>query len=962
MNNDDSMRVGFVARQRLPWIVAAASFVLYLLTLNHWVSSESLAAVAKVTDWDWSPQVSNPLLYIFTWPVQWLPIRFQPVVLNVLGALLGALTLGQLARSVALLPHDRTREQRQRERSDYSLLSLKAAWMPPLFACLVCGLQLTFWEEATALTGEILSMFVFACVIRCLLEFRLYQEDRWLYRMALLYGFAIPSDWAFIGYFPLAVGALIWVKGVSSFRPEFIARMAGWGLIGLSTYLLLPLVIWMQDSSAGGFVDLLKLQFRDPKIFLVNMPKTTVLLLSLTSVLPVLVMGIRFPSSIGDVSIVGSMLTNFLFRVMHLVFLAVCVWVAFDPPFSPRGMQSLPIKGMTFYYLGALAVGYFSGYTLLVFRSIPTHSRRRLSRENRFLNVAVSGLLWLGVLGVPIGLWLQNWPSIQLSNGEQLPRFGELFARNLPDEPAIILADDGYSVLLVKSELARRGLKRRYLFIDTSSLQTGFYERQVRESLQTAFPEVFTDDTLPESLNMISLLYVLADVKKASRQYPLYYLRSSFGLYFEIFYPNQKGLVTELVAYKEDEVEPPPVADAVESNQAFWNEVDTELLKSSAGAKTRNRTSRMLANWCSREQNVWAVSLQRAGRHTEAKAGFERALRWNPENISAKINLRQNKIFLDNADAETTKLTSNESQTIQKLTHNRLLAANGPIDTADFCRLLAGEFAQGSSHRQAMLHYKRASILDPANIKTKLSLANSLILSGFPEESLAQVAAIQAENRELSPEHSAGLVRLEAWGHFEVGKKAAAAGDSARQTASFKIVENLLESALTADPKNEGHLDFLSQFYMATDRYEAALTIFDRHLAVAPDNIRLLQNKAVAHIRLEQYQAAVELSDQVLAADAENVIARLNRAIARYRMGDHAQAKVDYEAVEKALPKHRAVYYGLGRIAEAAGDRLAAIDHFEQYLELTRVESEESRKVRKTLDELNKTLDELKRP
>lgn len=962
MNNDDSMRIGFV-RRRLPWIIAAAFFALYLLTLNHWVSWESMASVSKVTGWDWSPQVKNPLLYLVTGPIQWFPVRFQPILLNALGALLGALTLGQLARSVALLPHDRTREQRQRERSDYSLLSLKAAWMPPLFACLLCGFQWTFWEESTAFVGEILSVFVFACVLRCLLEFRLYQEDRWLYRMALLYGFAIPSDWAFIGYFPLAVCALIWMKGVPSFRPEFMGRMMGLGAVGLSTYFLLPLLIWMQDSSAGSFVELLKLQFLDAKLYLISMPKTGVLLESLFWALPLLVMGIRFPSSIGDVSIVGSMLANFLFRLMHLVFLGTCVWMAFDPLLRPKNsdplLSALPIEFLTFSYLGALAVGYFSGYALLVFRDKPSRSHRKASRETRFLNVAVSGLLWLGVLGSSAGLLIQNGTDIWRNNkSDLLPDFAALLVRNLPETETIVLADNAEPILLVQSELARSGRDRRYAFIDTHLLQTEFYERQVRESLKTKFPEVFADDGLPERLNKLSLLSVLADVKKKG-DYPVYYLHHSFGLYFEVFYPSQKGLVTELLAYSEGQVEPPPLpAEDFESNQAFWNEVDD---KRSAATGSQSPTHRRLGAWHSREQNVWAVSLQRAGRLEEAKAAFQRSLIWNPENLCAKVNLRQNKILRGEADAEPAVFTSSENQSIQKnygsgeQRHERLMLANGPVDTPEFCRLLAVKFSQGgqwANHRQAMLQYKRASVLDPSNVETKLLYAESLWVAGFPEESLKQIESIRAENLHLSPAQKTGLVRLEAWGHYEMGNKAAMAGDEARQAASFKTVEEILQSALADDRNNEVYLDTLFRFYMFTEQNEEALRLLDRHLAISPNASYLLQNKAVVHMQMGQYAEAVELSNQVIEAAPKNFDARLNRAISRYRMGDHENAKRDYEAVAEALPDHHAVHYGLGQIAKAAGDASTAVSHFERYLELAPSETNQHREVRKALAEL----------
>src|SRR4051812_34840498 len=105
-----------------PWLTIAGALVLYLLTLNHWLTLTSLPVVSQVTGWDWHPGYLDwrpnfiaPLFTIVTLPFRLLPVQWQPVGLNALSAVCAALSLGLLARSVRLLPHDRTREQRQRE-------------------------------------------------------------------------------------------------------------------------------------------------------------------------------------------------------------------------------------------------------------------------------------------------------------------------------------------------------------------------------------------------------------------------------------------------------------------------------------------------------------------------------------------------------------------------------------------------------------------------------------------------------------------------------------------------------------------------------------------------------------------------------------------------------------------------------------------------------------------------------
>ena len=114
------------------------------LSGNGAVSKEELnhseTALANATGWEWRSNVVAPLHVLLTFPVRWLPAAVQLTCLNLIAAVCASLALALLARSVALLPHDRTREQRGLERSDYSLLSIGAAWLPPVLAALVCGL------------------------------------------------------------------------------------------------------------------------------------------------------------------------------------------------------------------------------------------------------------------------------------------------------------------------------------------------------------------------------------------------------------------------------------------------------------------------------------------------------------------------------------------------------------------------------------------------------------------------------------------------------------------------------------------------------------------------------------------------------------------------------------------------------------------------------------------------------
>ena len=76
-------------------------------------------------------------------------------------------------------------------------------------------------------------------------------------------------------------------------------------------------------------------------------------MLALTSLVPVFIIGIRWASYFGDTSKLGIALATFMFHVVHALFLVACIWVALDPPFSPRN-KGFGSPFLTFYYLGAL--------------------------------------------------------------------------------------------------------------------------------------------------------------------------------------------------------------------------------------------------------------------------------------------------------------------------------------------------------------------------------------------------------------------------------------------------------------------------------------------------------------------------------------------------------------------------------------------------------------------------------
>ena len=353
----------------LPWLAGCGGLLLYLLTLNTWVSLYSLANVARVSGWLWRPELGQPLTQAICYPFHWLPGSWIPVALNVFTAACAALVLAQLARSVALLPHDLTPSQPFATGQPVEILAIPTSWMPPVLAAMLCGLQLTFWEHATCASGEMIDLFLFAFVIRCLLEFRIDQKQAWLSRAAFVYATGMANDWAFVGYLPILVAAIVRTKGLGAFLDRrFLLRMSLWGLAGLSLYLLVPLAHLLAAHDQVGFWTALQANLHSQKNALAFLRRPAFRLLIFASLLPLVVLSVRWKAhslQFADDSRLGVFLRKTTSHLLHGCFFALSLWLALDPSFSPRNL-GLGTSMLTYYYSLSLVFGYCAGYFLLL--------------------------------------------------------------------------------------------------------------------------------------------------------------------------------------------------------------------------------------------------------------------------------------------------------------------------------------------------------------------------------------------------------------------------------------------------------------------------------------------------------------------------------------------------------------------------------------------------------------------
>lgn len=960
------------ARAILPWLLAGVALVLYFATASRGLSLINLLQVAKTSGWAWQSESAKPVTFLLLYPFRWLPATLIPIALNLFSAACGALIIALLARSVCLLPQDRTHQQRLREQNEFGLLSARIAWLPPVLASIALGLQLTFWEYSTNGTGDIIDLLLPAYIIRCLLEYRVQGQESWLARAVLLYGAAMTNTWMMIALFPVFLGALIWIKGFDFFRPGFLARMFVWGLVGLLLYLLLPLVHLLGDSAGPTFWQMLKLNLGTQKSILIQLSNYfrhsepwKFIALIITSLVPLVLAGIRWPSYFGDISKIGQGLATLTFHIVHALLLVACVWLAFDPPFSARQMQ-FGNEFLVLNYFACLNVGYFSGYFLLVFapklRPIRTRHRERLvPMLNRLSNAA----LWLLMVVVPLILLYKNLPHIRITNGPLIGQFSASLAEKLPVDGAYVLSDDPRLLFLLQNELARRKQpEQRYVLLDSGVHGEGLqalnwpqYHRFLHKKYAEQWPEV---PPLKQK-EMIAPYSLLQMLTQAAAKKPLYYLHPSFGYYFEVFYPVPHGLVYELKTLGTNSAVPPPVSDElIAENEKFWKDgqsgvvgdvIAANRLNTAAVSKfradlhaalqmptTRNGTARTLAGFCSRALNFWSIEAQKAGHTNQAGQGFNLALEVNPDNVAAQINADFNQ-SLQAAPAKRPKVKELvDDPRFRNL--DQVVIENGPFDEPTFCLERAREFARSVLYRQAAQQLVRVVAWEPANLEGQLWLARIYTVLSMPVRAVAIVNDIHARASEfnLSGTNQIELLLVESAAHFANRDNAAG--------------EAVLRTALEKNPNDESVIATAAQMAIAYGRYSNALVAVERQLALKADDVNSLVNKGFLLMQLGQLEQAIPPLNRALELSPTNHPALLNRAIIYLRSGKLDQSEQDYLVLQKAFPNAFQIYYGLGEIAWQRKNTNAAIAYYDAYLTNKPPASTEAESVAERLKQL----------
>jgi tetratricopeptide (TPR) repeat protein len=956
----------------LPWLIAACGLAFYLTTLNHWITSYNVMASAADMGMPLSPQLNGPLFYVLTYPLHWLPAKFVPIGLNIFSAVCGVLTLALLARSVSLLPHDRTHGQRLRENGEFARMSVTGSWIPPVLAVAVLGLQLTIWESATGGAKELLDLLAFAYVIRCVLEYRISERDSWLFRAALVYGMAMTGNWAFIALLPALLFALVWIRGVNFFNLRFLFFLTLCGFAGLLLYLILPAVYVHTEAPPAPlaenlkvFWQVLKANLKSQKDFLAPLPRMQAnifILLSITSLLPLLLLGIRWASRFGDPSALGSTISVFIFHVVHAALLLACIWAAFDPGFSLRHIL-WPGGASLLYllvYISTLSIGYFAGYLLIV--SIPLRGQsRRIAPWKTALNRFTQGAMILLVVLVSAGLIYKNLPRIKIVNSDALSFYASQMTQKLPDR-AVVLSDDPVRTFLVRAWMTRNPAPSTQMILDTPKLTlTEYFNKQ-----QELYPQEWLPRADAKSQSVDPYLLVQLIIKLAEQR-PVYYLHPSFGYYFEAFYPVPHGLVYELRRYPTNSVSPPTLDEKeIAENDTFWKNIQPKidalrplitepLTGRNPGFRNKFLTKlhipyepamvpAMIGSFYSISLNLWGVQAEIASHLNEANRAFTQAAALNPDNVAAKRNLEFNNDLQAGIAPEVKAIKDVQDDFMNAKYHDaqNTLRLCGPFDEPSRRFVQGYVFSQGGNLRQAAIEFERIVSLVPDYVPGVMALAK-MYATPFPEKTLAILPRL----RDLAQKHpDAGVSRYDV-----LGIQTLALFSAQRQSEA----EQLLNDAMENEPKNSNLMALVFQLSVSFKSYTNALRAVDHILEAIPDDTGWLVNKAFIHIQLGDFTNAIPPLTKVLNVETNNTSARFDRAVAYLGCNQLDEAQKDYEILDKQFPRTFQFYYGLGEIAWRRKDTNTAAKYYDLYLANAPANTDEAKLIRERFQSLTPT-------
>jgi tetratricopeptide (TPR) repeat protein len=351
---------------------------------------------------------------------------------------------------------------------------------------------------------------------------------------------------------------------------------------------------------------------------------------------------------------------------------------------------------------------------------------------------------------------------------------------------------------------------------------------------------------------------------------------------------------------------------------ARWKEGPGKMFRLSGRL---NETAQVLGDLYSKALNSWGVDAQKAGPGDEARAWFERALIFNPDNLAARINLA----FAERqARGETNRLTWAEvkeafPKTLAKYqTWPEVIGRNGPVDEPTFL-LQSGRMYLGAANpRQALDCFARSAELAPDWALPQLWQAQGFNVLGEFARAAELSAALLPQESTLRPPGLVQLLQVHAVALWRLGRTNEATAFVAAFTMRHQAINEVVGAA--------------AEFCAATGDFAQELRWREILTEREPRRVEWLVKKGHAELRAGKPEAALQTLTTALTLAPGHANARLFRAVAALRLGKLADARHDYTELLQHPTQAQRALFGLGGIAWRQHDTNAMIQYYQAFL------------------------------
>jgi protein O-GlcNAc transferase len=207
----------------------------------------------------------------------------------------------------------------------------------------------------------------------------------------------------------------------------------------------------------------------------------------------------------------------------------------------------------------------------------------------------------------------------------------------------------------------------------------------------------------------------------------------------------------------------------------------------------------------------------------------------------------------------------------------------------------------------------------PSNLQSMLQEKFQRAMALHQQGQLVQAQALYAQVLTVQPEHADCLHLL---------------GLIALQDKDYQRAAHLIEKAFQSNPANAGYFVNHGIALKELGQLEAAITSYDRAIALVPNYAAAYYSRGNAQKSLHQLDAAIASYDKALALQPTDVLAHINRGMA---LEEHQQLDAALASYDKAVtlaPNFPEAHYNRGNVLKGLGQFDNAITSYKAAIAL----------------------------